>query len=111
MTGNSRRAGGAQNGDSNENLTALNRELSRIFEIAQGSDRGPTTQVVSAVAELRTKLNTQLVTWRNFQTATMMKLNNALRDAKLPEIAVPKPNLEMLKGNGSESSDADADEP
>lgn len=49
------------------NLTALNRELSRVFEIVQGSDRGPTTQAVSAVAELRKMLDAQLSKWRNFR--------------------------------------------
>jgi hypothetical protein len=41
----------------------------------------------------------------------MKRLNTVLRDAKLPEIVVPKVDLDRLKGAGSESFDADADEP
>ena len=93
------------------NLTALNRELSRVFEIVQGSDRGPTTQAVSAVAELRKMVDTQLSKWKSFETTTLVNLNGALRHAKLPEITVPKPDLDRLRGTGSESFDGDLDEP
>ncbi len=31
-----------------------------------------------------------MINWKRFQTTTMVKLNRALRDSKLPEIIVPK---------------------
>jgi len=104
-SGTSRGAGGPSN------LTALNRELTRVFEIVQGSDHGPTTQAVSAVAELRKRLDTQLSKWKSFRTTTLVKLNTVLRDARLDEITVPKPDLDRLKGAGSENFDGDVDEP
>jgi hypothetical protein len=105
------RSGASRGAGGPSNLTALNRELSRVFEIVQGSDHGPTTQAVSAVHELRKTLDAQLSKWKGFQTTTLVKLNSVLRDAKLDEITVPKPDLDRLKGAGSESFDGDVDEP
>lgn len=110
LAGNSRRAGGRR-GSGAPNLSALNREISRVFEIIQGTDRAPTTQAMSAVGELKKELDAELTGWRSFQTARLPRLNRLLRAAKLPEIVVPKPNLENLKGAGSESFDADVEQP
>lgn len=109
LAGGARRgAGGGTRGGANvPDLTALNRELSRLFEIVQGTDRGPTSQGVSAATELRKALDAQLLKWKRFQTTGLAKLNTALRDASLPEITVPRPDLERLRGIGSESFDGD----
>ncbi len=81
LAGGSRRGGGggARSSDSAPNLTALNRELSRVFEIVQGSDYRPTTQAVSAATTLKKDLDGQLLRWKRFQTAGLANLNNVLR--------------------------------
>ncbi len=50
-----RTANPAAKSDLQPNLARLNRELSQVFEIIQGSDNAPTTQAVAAVGELETR--------------------------------------------------------
>jgi len=54
-------------------------------------------------------LDSQLSKCKSFETTTLVNLNGALRGAKLPEITAPKPDLERLRGTGSESFDGDLD--
>ena len=76
---------------SQKTLTALNGELARVLEIIQGSDHGPTTQTIAAVEDLQRSLQEQLSIWNRLKTEELNRVNQQLREAHVPVIALPTP--------------------
>jgi hypothetical protein len=70
-------------------LSALNDELARVFDIIQGSDNGPTTQAIAAIEDLQKSLQQQLRTWNQLKTEELNRVNQQLRRAHVPVIALP----------------------
>jgi len=69
-----------------QSLTRLNTDLARVLEILQGSDSGPTTQVIAAIEQLQKSLEKELSTWNQLRTEQLSKLNEQLRRANLPMV-------------------------
>jgi hypothetical protein len=70
-------------------LTLLNDELAHVLEIIQGADNGPTTQATAAVEDLQRSLQEQLSTWNQLKTEELDRVNQELRRAHAPVIALP----------------------
>jgi photosystem II stability/assembly factor-like uncharacterized protein len=66
-------------------LLVLSR-IQTLFRVIQGADRAPTSQVVSAVEELRRDGQTQLARWRDIEARDIPELNRELQSAGLPKI-------------------------
>jgi photosystem II stability/assembly factor-like uncharacterized protein len=76
---------------SQKSLSALNGELARVLEIIQGSDHGPTTQTVAAIEDLQKSFQEQLSIWNRLKTEELNRVNQQLREAHVPVIALPTP--------------------
>jgi uncharacterized alpha-E superfamily protein len=87
-TGGGRRRGGG--GTGMPSLSSLNAQLAQVFEVIQGSDNAPTTQALTAVATLQTRVQQQLAAWKQIQAADLVQINEKIRGANLPTIDARK---------------------
>ncbi|HYK91563.1 MAG TPA: glycoside hydrolase [Acidobacteriota bacterium] len=69
-------------------LTSLDSDLRRLYEIIEGADATPTTQAAAAVAELLKALDGQLDRWKDLQNRDVPALNEQLKQAGLPPLAL-----------------------
>jgi hypothetical protein len=79
---------GARAHGAKDTLSLLNSELSRVLEVLEGTDNGPTTHAVAAVQELQTSLQQQLSSWNQLKAGELNQLNEQLRRANLPEVVM-----------------------
>jgi photosystem II stability/assembly factor-like uncharacterized protein len=79
---------GARAPEAKETLSLLNGEFSRVLEVLEGTDNRPTTQAVAAVQELQKSLQQQLSSWNRLKAGELNQLNDQLRRANLPEVAM-----------------------
>jgi len=69
-------------------LAGLSGNLLGVMNAVQAADRKPTTQLAAAVADLKGSLNELLGRWQEFKTRDVKTLNNQLRQAGLPALAL-----------------------
>ncbi|HVC19853.1 MAG TPA: hypothetical protein VNE16_07230 [Vicinamibacterales bacterium] len=85
-------AGGASGGPpagaaaGTDDLTRLNGELARVYEIVEGADARPTTQAIAAAGTLGRALGARLAAWRQLQSTDLVALNAKLKAAGLAPI-------------------------
>jgi photosystem II stability/assembly factor-like uncharacterized protein len=79
---------GAKKGE--DGLTGLNGALARVYEVVEGADLPPTTQVRKAAADLERRLAGLLGKWHEIATAGVVGLDEQLQNANLPAVKVER---------------------
>ena len=69
-------------------LTRLNADWGTLLDVLQEPDAAPTTQAVAAAAELQARHNKALAAWADLKTKDLGALNEQLRRAGLPALAL-----------------------
>jgi photosystem II stability/assembly factor-like uncharacterized protein len=82
-----RPAGGAGN-TGETNLTRVNASLGSLLDLLQSADAAPTTQAVTASAELQRKLSELLSRWKEIKGREVKTINEQLRQAGLPALSI-----------------------
>jgi photosystem II stability/assembly factor-like uncharacterized protein len=82
-----RPAGGAGN-TGETNLTRVNASLGSLLDLLQSADAAPTTQAVTASAELQRKLSELLSRWNEIKGREVKTINEQLRQAGLPALSI-----------------------
>jgi photosystem II stability/assembly factor-like uncharacterized protein len=73
---------------STANLEQIHGSLATLLDVLQGADAAPTTQAVSASAQLQTQLRAALSDWDNLKRTDVESVNAQLRAANLPPLAL-----------------------
>jgi photosystem II stability/assembly factor-like uncharacterized protein len=70
------------------NLTRVNASLGSLLDLLQSADAAPTTQAVTASAELQRKLSELLSRWNEIKGREVKTINEQLRQAGLPALSI-----------------------
>jgi hypothetical protein len=80
--------GPARPGTDAPTLTRLNADWNTLLDILQEADAAPTTQAAAAADELQAKQSEALAAWAELKTKELGAVNEMLRRANLPALAV-----------------------
>ncbi len=80
------RGGGFGRGGGEHTLAQLNGALATICDAIDSADAAPTSQAVTAFAEVQRALAQQLAAWDEMKSRDVEALNGKLRQAGLPEV-------------------------
>jgi len=88
LEGGGARASARRSGSDDHNLVQLNGELATVFNVIEGPDSAPTTQVVANSGDLDRAIQAQLSRWQELKSRDVAALNVQLRQANLPAVAL-----------------------
>jgi hypothetical protein len=82
------RGGGRGGGGGQDTLSGISGSLSSLMGLLEGADAAPTSQLLAAVDDARKALGSLMARWNTLKNEDLPKLNDQLKAANLPPLAL-----------------------